>query len=122
MNHASQLRYFEPGEVLLRGPNTPALLLVRTGTVAAIVNGQWGTQVVAERLHPSSFFSREDSLVLKRSLAGLRAESNVEALVLDNLPESVDLGNALAAVARERVAMYARAARQRGERSLLNGH
>jgi putative ABC transport system ATP-binding protein len=112
--HLAQVRHFDPGEVIFRGEDGPALLLVTNGSIAAIVGGQLGTQVSAECLRAGSLFSRVDKQVLKRALAGLRAETAVEALVWEALPESTELQDALCAIAQKRAAAYSKASKHRG--------
>jgi putative ABC transport system ATP-binding protein len=120
VSHAGQPRRYQPGAIILRGEEAPALLLVKSGDIAAVVNAEWGTQVVAEHLLPGSYFSREDGQAVRSSLAGLKAETEVDVLVIETLPDPLRLQGSLAAAARERAEQYAQAACQRGERGLLN--
>jgi putative ABC transport system ATP-binding protein len=122
MNHSAQTRCYEAGQLIQRGEDGPALIMVKNGSVCAVIGGQWGTQVAAESLLPGSIFSHTDRQLLKRSLAGLRAESAVDLLVWDVLPESIELRDALSEIAQARAAAYAKASRKHGERGLFNGH
>ncbi|MBE0699519.1 MAG: ATP-binding cassette domain-containing protein [Anaerolineaceae bacterium] len=121
ITHMAQVRHFDPGEVVMRGEDRLALLLVTGGAMTAIVSGQMGTHVAADVLRAGSLFSRVDQQSFKRILVGLRAESEAEALVWETLPESTDLADTLNMLAQKRAAAYLEASNHHGEVSLLNG-
>jgi putative ABC transport system ATP-binding protein len=112
LSHNAQPASFMPGESLYSGGKDPALLLVTGGTLEFVTAGRWGRPAVAGRIEPGMPFSAADAAALGRSLHGLRASGPVEALVVDPLPDSADLREALAALAQERVKQYALAGKR----------
>lgn len=120
MSRAGQSRRYQPGEIILRGENAPALILVKSGEIVAVVNAQSGTQVVAETLLAGSCFRSEDGQAGKGLLAGLQAKTDVVAFVLETLPDPLRLEGSLAAASHSRGELYAQAAQRHGERGLLN--
>lgn len=106
-------RAYQAGEEL-RPEN--GLLIITRGSVDGIAKGRWNTRVLAEQLKLGGLISREDETSLRRWLAGFIAAGPVEALWVEKTSEIAEIKPALAAEARRKAAVFAQAARQRGER------
>ncbi len=103
LSHAAMPATFDVGEMIPPGSRAPALLLVTQGELEVLVTGRWGKPVTAGRLEPGALFSSSDANALGRSLQTLRAASPLEALVIEELPDSPDLPETLTAMAQERL-------------------
>lgn len=106
-------RAYQAGEELRPGNG---LLIITRGSVDGIAKGRWNTRVPAEQLKLGGLISREDETSLRRWLAGFIAAGPVEALWVEKTSEIAEIKPALAAEARRKAAVFAQAARQRGER------
>lgn len=106
-------RAYQTGEELRPGNG---LLIISRGSVDGIAKGRWNTRVLAERLKQGGFISREDETSLGLRLAGFIAAGPVEALWIERIADMAEIKPALAAEARRKAAVFAQAAKQRGER------
>lgn len=121
VSRAARRRRYQPGETIWAGSEAPELLLVRSGRVDVIVSGLLRTQVAARKLSQGDLFSRLERDMSKQTMVGLKADGEVEVLEVERLPGAAELQDTLAAAARSHAGSYARAARQRGEKGLING-
>jgi energy-coupling factor transporter ATP-binding protein EcfA2 len=125
LTHAARPVSFAEAETICRVDDGPGLFIVTAGQVEVVAGAMLGTQVVAGRLEAGSLFScpavrsAMKGLASAKGLAGLRAASAVEALVIDSLPDLPEVRLAVEQGVRECAERIARSGRQRGERGLL---
>lgn len=105
---------FGVGHEISAGSRMPGLLVVTSGALEVVAAGRWSKPVTAGRIEPGMLFSSADAGVLGRALQSLRAESAVEALVIETLPDAPDLRETLQAIAQERIQASADNGKKKG--------
>ncbi|HVN55894.1 MAG TPA: ATP-binding cassette domain-containing protein [Anaerolineaceae bacterium] len=95
LSHAAQPVSFQSGETLFAPESQPDLLLISRGRVEAVADHRPIPPALAGGIGPGGVFHRADSDLQVE----LCAVEPVEALVIDRIPESVDI--AVAAPAKE---------------------